>query len=329
LDLSGVEKIILPSDTPSSEVGTTNALSLWVVQFKHCYLGFVELGKRLIMGIGARSPIWRRALFRAFASTYFRRKGRTADGVFEAYVSPNSSLKVLNPKKLCVDPAHQRFIRDWIDVDSIVWDVGANLGLFAFPAALKARKGRVYGFEPDVELAANLLRSRRLLRNKSLNVSFLCLAVSNSDATATFQISKYSRAMNKLEGAGRWHDSQVVTDQLLSVATMRIDTLSKSLIPPTVIKIDVEGAEMLVLEGGEATVSKYRPTILIEGPRELWVQMGAFFQNHDYVLLDGAAEHQSPLTEPVWDTVAVPREKFLARTSPADPRAGTVLSNSA
>jgi FkbM family methyltransferase len=280
------------------------------------------------MGISAQSPIWRRALFRAFASAYFRRKGRTDDGVFEAYVSPNSSLKVLSPRRLSVDPAHQRFIHDWIDVDAIVWDVGANLGLFAFAAALKARKGRVYGFEPDVELAANLLRSRRLLRNKSLNVSFLCLAVSNMDATATFQISKYSRAMNKLVGVGKWHDSQVVTDELLSVATMRIDTLSESLIPPTVVKIDVEGAEMLVLEGGEATISKYRPTILIEGPRELWAQLGAFFQKHDYLLLDGAAEHQSPLTEPVWDTVAVPREKFLAQTSPVDPGAGAVHSMS-
>ncbi len=80
--------------------------------------------------------------------------------------------------------------------------------------------------------------------------------------------------------------------------------------PPHSYKIDVEGAEMRVLEGGEETISIHRPGILIEGPRELWEKMGSFFQKLDYVLLDGAAEVQVPLTEPVWDTIAVPKEKF-------------------
>jgi FkbM family methyltransferase len=37
---------------------------------------------------------------------------------------------------------------------SVVWDVGSNLGLFALPAALKAARGQVYAFEPDVDLAS-------------------------------------------------------------------------------------------------------------------------------------------------------------------------------
>jgi hypothetical protein len=65
-----------------------------------------------------------------------------------------------------------------------------------------------------------------------------------------------------------------------------------------------------VLEGGRATISMFRPTILIEGPRELWDQMKAFFKEHDYVMLDGAAEYPAALETPVWDTIAVPREKF-------------------
>jgi hypothetical protein len=132
------------------------------------------------------------------------------------------------------------------------------------------------------------------------------------DGTAEFQISKFSRAMNKLRGASPWHDREFVADETRLVCTMRIDTLSQTLVPPTVIKIDVEGAEMLVLEGGEVTISKYRPVLLIEGPNQLWNQMGPYLNKHDYVLLDGATEHQSPLKEPVWDTVAVPKEKFTS-----------------
>jgi FkbM family methyltransferase len=261
------------------------------------------------MGIGAQSSFWRRMLFRSFGSTYFCRKGRTADGDFAVFVSPNSYLRVLNLRESLVDPVHQRFIRDWIGPDAVVWDIGTNLGLFAIPAALKARRGRVYGFEPDVDLAANLMRSLRLPENAGLSVSLFCLAISNLDGTAGFQISKFSRAMNKLESLGKWNDRSIVVEELRSVPTMRIDTLAQTLSPPTVIKIDVEGAEIQVLEGGEATISRYRPTMLVEGPHELWPQMGRFFGEHRYVMFDGRSEDRCPLNEPVWDTVAVPKEK--------------------
>src|SRR5262249_50795851 len=136
------------------------------------------------MGIGAQSALWRRLLFTAFRSRYFRRKCSTIDGTFEAYVSPSSSLHVLDFRKSLVHPVHESFIREWINSDAVVWDIGSNLGLFALPAALKALRGRVYAFEPDVELASNFLRSLRLQQNKNLSVSLLCLAVSNVDGTA-------------------------------------------------------------------------------------------------------------------------------------------------
>ncbi|MDB5804233.1 MAG: methyltransferase, FkbM family domain protein [Betaproteobacteria bacterium] len=261
------------------------------------------------MGIGAQSPAWRRLLLRTFGSTYFRRKVCFEGGAFEAYLSPGSSLKFLRLSGARVDQVHQRFISSWIKPDSVVWDIGMNVGMFAFPAAVRAAQGHVYGFEADVELAANLLRSQRLPLNRSLHLSVFCIALSDADSTANFEISRYSRAMNKLQGVGEWHQSAVAVKELRSVATMRIDTLAQSLPPPDVIKIDVEGAEARVLEGGAATIARHRPIMLVEGPRELWEQIGAFFSRLDYVMLDGAAEQPVPLQTPVWDTVAVPREK--------------------
>jgi FkbM family methyltransferase len=146
----------------------------------------------------------------------------------------------------------------------VVWDIGSNLGLFTFPAALKAKTGRVYAFEPDSDLANCLLRSSRLHQNEKLAISVLCVAVSDADGVANFQISKFSRAMNKLETVGKWHEEQVTVDELRLVPTLRIDTLARVLARPTVLKIDVEGAEIHVLQGGETTISTYRPTILID-----------------------------------------------------------------
>ena len=166
----------------------------------------------------------------------------------------------------------------------------------------------VYAFEPDVDLGMNLLRSFRLRRNRDLRISLLSVAISDVDGTANFQISKFSRAMNKLAEAGKWHDHQIATKELRSVVTMRIDSSIESLRPPTAVKIDVEGAEMHVLRGGRETIIKYRPNILIESPHEIQTDIGEFFKGIDYVLFDGTCDCPRALELPVWDTIAVPRE---------------------
>ena len=263
------------------------------------------------MGIGANSPAYRRALFRLFSSRFFRRRATTSDGTFVAYVSPSSSLHVLNFAKSMVHPVHQRFIRNWVKPDDVVWDIVANMGLFALPAALKA--SQVYAFEPDVEFAHYLKRSLRLRANRGLNASVICAAVSNIDSVANFEISKFSRAMNKLEAVGRWHQSSISVEETRIVPMLRIDTLANSLAPPTVLKIDVEGAEMLVLQGGAATIAAHRPSILIECPRKLAPALRIFFAMHRYILLDGALERPIPLSLPVWDTMAIPEEKMKSQ----------------
>jgi FkbM family methyltransferase len=259
------------------------------------------------MSIGASSSFPRRFLFRIFASRYFRRLGRTTDGSFEAFVSPGSSLRFLDPRRPLVEDVHARFIRQWMKPSDVVWDIGANLGVFAFPAALRARAGRVYAFEPDVDLAHYLLRATRLPANNCLPVSIICAAISEADGTAILEISKFSRAMNRIAGFGAWNS--VAIDETRTVPQFKIDTLVKTLLPPDIIKIDVEGAELAVLGGGATTIAAHRPIILIEGPDELSRQMAEFFAEHRYVMLDGEAEYAPPLRFPVWNTVAIPVEK--------------------
>ena len=260
--------------------------------------------------MGRFAPLWRRLAYRAFDGRFFRRRLRTPDGSCDVYVSPGCQLSVLDPRGVPVDPVHTRFIARWVQPGSVVWDVGGNMGLFAFPAALKAAQGQVYTFEPDVELARTLLRSMRRAHNKALPVSLMPFALSDTEGMAEFLIAKHGRSMNKLAGMGEWHDDLFEASEKRSVATLRMDLVAKTCRAPDIIKIDVEGAEMRVLEGGRATIASARPVILVEGPDQIWPQLKAYFHDLDYVMYDGHAEHAVLIDTPVWDTVAVPREKW-------------------
>jgi len=262
--------------------------------------------------MGRFAPLWRRLASRFFANRFFRRRVATPWGAFDAYVTPGSHLAVLRPTGVRIEQVHLRFIDRWVEPNSVVWDVGANMGLFAFPAALKAKAGHVYCFEPDCELAAALLRSLRRPRNAVLKVTVAPLALSDRNGIASFLIAAYGRAMNKLEGLGPWHDHLYVASERRIVATARIDGVVSALAPPSVIKIDVEGAEMLVLDGGRATIAARRPVMLIEGPEGLAPALNAFLKELDYVMLDGAQDGFPRLASAGWDTVAVPREKWEA-----------------
>ena len=260
-----------------------------------------------VTGIGATSSLWRRVLSRALAGTYVRRRAVTPDGAFEAYVSGGASLKVLDPRGLNLDPVQRVFIRDWVKRDSIVWDIGANIGLFALPAALKAKEGKVFAFEPNRDVVKQLKRTQRLAANRELNVMVESLALSDHDGSAQFEVSAYGTTLSRLKGEGAWLDGQVKVSETRTVVALTMDTLARSLPPPTIVKLDVEGAEMKVLRGGEATIARHRPVMLIEGHKEISAALAAFLGGLDYVMLDGA--DGKLITVPSWDTIAVPREK--------------------
>lgn len=270
--------------------------------------------EKTVLRMGVQAALWRRTASRLFANHFFVRRGRTKNGSFDTYVSAGAQLSVLSPR-LPIDPSHERFIETWVKKDSVVWDIGGNMGLFAFPAALKAREGQVYVFEPDVELAANLVRSTRRKHNAGLNITVVPCAAADTDGPCRFLISAYGRSMNKLAGVGAWHDGIFRSSEERMVTTMRIDTAIAVLKPPSVIKIDVEGAEMMVLEGGRKTIQQYRPVLTIEGPDELADAFKAYFDELRYVILDGASENPSPITHSVWNLVAVPNEVWKAHAA--------------
>jgi hypothetical protein len=69
-----------------------------------------------------------------------------------------------------------------------------------------------------------------------------------------------------------------------TVETTTIDDASRRFFPPDFIKIDVEGAELSVLEGARETLSKTRPTMLIEIGSEKLQGVQEYLSKYEYVL---------------------------------------------
>lgn len=154
------------------------------------------------------------------------------------------------------------FVRRELKPGGNFLDVGANGGVYTVVAARSVGPtGHVYAFEPG-DREAKLLREN-VLRNGLTNVTVIDSAVSNKKGIAQFAISR-DGAMNSL--ARNRHPGQEI-ESWKTVNTTTLDSAVEEygISNVDLIKVDVEGAEQLVLEGAQALLSASpTPTIICE-----------------------------------------------------------------
>ena len=125
--------------------------------------------------------------------------------------------------------------------DDVVWDVGASVGLYTVHLAPRVR--RVVAFEPDPATVARL-RENVQVNGLTHSVDIVPAALGDRDGQVELSTSGLSGNAPAISNLGRHHASTVVPIN-------RADTLLSTggVAAPTVIKMDVEGAEGLVLKG--------------------------------------------------------------------------------
>ena len=145
--------------------------------------------------------------------------------------------------------------------DDVLWDIGANVGVFALYAAV-APGARVLAFEPSAPNFFVLTRNVQL-NGLSERITPYCLAVAARTELATINLDSadFGAAMSQFGGVGvQSRYSNAPTPLTHGMAGVSIDDLVDRFgtPPPTAIKIDVDGLEWPILRGGERTLAQPR-----------------------------------------------------------------------
>jgi FkbM family methyltransferase len=166
-------------------------------------------------------------------------------------------------------------------------DVGANIGLYGFLFRTLVDRGFVTMFEPDPRNAQLILRT--IQRNGVANVHLLQAAAADANGTLTFLLDDLSGATGSIE---RGDDAvsfvslhHRVNPTAITVKSVTLDDIFAEPHDPEFIKIDVEGAELRVLQGSKAVIARSNPAIFFECD-ENQAQVRDFLASRGYVFFD-------------------------------------------
>ncbi|MFA9516081.1 FkbM family methyltransferase [Halopenitus sp. H-Gu1] len=141
----------------------------------------------------------------------------------------------------------------------VVYDVGANTGVYTLAAAATRPDVRVIAFEPDPRVVEHL-RQNVACNSFEDRVTVRTEGVGDETGTATFHRSSYDELGSFRPGnAAAWTADVTETT---TVPIVRLDDVEAP--PPDHLKIDVEGFGREVLEGAAETIETHRPTVYFE-----------------------------------------------------------------
>jgi FkbM family methyltransferase len=230
--------------------------------------------------IATRTPFLPRVVLRVWADSYlrrprpehwlfttlkarlgyrYRRLARLSSGQ-SLYVDPFDAVGREIVRSGCYEPETVAVFQALLAPGMIVVDAGAHVGQYTVIAsALVGAEGRVHAFEPDPETFRQLQANVAL--NRCRNVACNPVALSRDDGTATLFLSDVSNV-----GGNSLRPTVCYRGRRTEVRLQTLDRYAMSATLPRldVLKADVEGAELFLLQGGVEVITRFTPTMILE-----------------------------------------------------------------
>ncbi len=168
-----------------------------------------------------------------------------------------------------------KFVRELMQPGMRVIDIGANYGLYALSMASKVgANGHVWAFEPASSTVSFLKRSIEL--NKFINTTVIQCALSNRSGTAKLSLDQNSE-LNML-----CHENgSALKSEDVSLTTLDRYTLEHRCEQIEFVKLDAEGEESNIINGGAAFFAKESPLVMYEFKHVMQVNLALIRQFED------------------------------------------------
>ena len=210
------------------------------------------------------------------------------------------------------EPSTLRLYNKLVKSGDVVLDIGANIGSHTLPLArLVGDIGHVYAFEPT-DFAINKLHNNLNLNTNLIKRVTVCQAMLVSNENILVEKELFSSW--PLVGDNKLHEKH--KGQLMVTTGARAATLDNIVKEYNItridfIKLDVDGFEYSVLSGGEKTLKKFKPTILMElapylfkNQKNEFIQMIELYKKLGYFFYDANNRKTLPVdAEKLFDLI--------------------------
>lgn len=171
------------------------------------------------------------------------------------------------------EPQELAFLLRVLRPGQTFFDIGANIGFFSLVIARKFPDAQVYAFEPCLETFETLLANIHL--NGLGNIKPHRVALADHTGEASLQINAPGKDGLNTLGQPAHPASEVVAQETVSVTTLDEFVKMQGLARVDVLKVDVEGADLLVFQGGKRLLGDSdAPVILFERFEQTQVSFG-------------------------------------------------------
>jgi FkbM family methyltransferase len=150
-----------------------------------------------------------------------------------------------------------------VDDDAVVLDVGANIGWWSIPLARKLARhgGRVIAFEP---VPANRARLEWAIAANGVQATVAVAAVALGDTPGELGMWLKSEETGAGSGTAALVTGDGPTHLRVPVVTLDAWAAEHALTRCDLMKLDIEGAELMMLRGAERFIAETRPLIFGE-----------------------------------------------------------------
>lgn len=156
----------------------------------------------------------------------------------------------------------QDAIQKYCEEGMVVYDVGANVGYISLMFAKQSGEtGQVFAFEP---LPANCARLRENIDLNGLTgrIHLTQVAVVDKPGKTSFMVHQ-SGAMGKAQGS-QGRDEHYMDEIEVKAITLDDFIFKQGHACPDLIKMDIEGGEVLAIKGMQRTLRECSPIMLVE-----------------------------------------------------------------